>query len=213
MVNGISLTKFMNSTLLALPLAGSSTPQSFTNFAAFVKTAQKHFSLLSQTLLAPKFAFMTVFTTLRTLPAHHKKPSSKFRILVGTITGARNRFDNGAWIDNPAGLEGTLLFGEGRNPTDVTAAATVYIDPSYHTHNVSGTTTIDNVNIGVTGNVAADAAADNPDDMWTGSIVLLCPSGLTLSAVGNIANGPYTTTSVDAVRLHWQTNDTWIIEK
>ena len=130
-----------------------------------------------------------------------------------SITGARNRFDNGAWIDNPAGLEGTLLFGEGRNPTDITAAATVYIDPSYHTHNVSGTTTIDTITIGVTGNVAADAAADNPDDMWTGSIVLLCPSGLTLSAAGNIANGPYTTTSVDAVRLHWQTNDTWIIEK
>jgi hypothetical protein len=126
-----------------------------------------------------------------------------------SINGTNNKFFGGCFQVMPG--DQLITMGQGRNPTSITAAATVYVDPSYDEHVVTGTTTIDTIDIGVTGNVAANGAGTNHNDAWSGSITLIVPSGLTISAGGNIANGPITTTGVDAIRLIRIDDDTWRI--
>ena len=130
-----------------------------------------------------------------------------------TFSGKGNHFHDASYIDNDSAENHLLEFGDGRNPTSITAAATVYPDASYTQHVVTGTTTIDTITVGVTGNEAVDggAAATNYEDVWTGAIMLIVPDTLTLSGAGNIANGPYTATGAEALTLIRQDDDTWLI--
>jgi len=128
-----------------------------------------------------------------------------------TLSGAGNLLGDAIYVDNPQADDLYFNFRAGRNPTSITAAATIYPDPSYNSHVVSGTTTINTINVGVTGNVQVDADATNHQDAWTGSLMLIIPSGLTFSAAGNISNGPYTSTNAEAITLVKQNDNTWLI--
>ena len=128
-----------------------------------------------------------------------------------TVSGHDNKFLSAAFHQMSG--DAYLEFAGGRNLTSIPSAATVYVDPSFDEHVVTGTTTIDTIDIGVSGNVAANGAGTNHNDTFTGSITLIVPSGLTISAAGNLANGPYTSTSADAITLVRQDNDTWLIRK
>ena len=127
------------------------------------------------------------------------------------ISGQDNKFLSGCFQRMTD--DAYLFFGGGRNLTPITAAATVYIDPSFNEHVVTGTTTINTIDIGVSGNIAANAAGVNHNDAWSGSITMIVPSGLTFSAAGNIANGPYTTTTAEAITFTRTDADAWLIKK
>jgi hypothetical protein len=141
--------------------------------------------------------------------------SQKVAVSIGhsgwTLLGSGNQFSDNSYLDNDANVSGFLEFADRRNPTSITAAATVYVDPSYDTHVVTGTTTISTISIGVTGNVAANAAATNHAKLWTGEVTLIVPSGLTLNSGGNIDNGPYTSSGADAITLVRQASGNWLI--
>lgn len=130
-----------------------------------------------------------------------------------TYTGRNNQFKNGAYIINGAGEIGSFHFRQGQSRDSVASAADVYLDPSFDSFQITGTTTINNIYVGASGNVAANAAAVNLQNMFSGSITLILPNAITLSAAGNIANGPYTTTGVEAVELqHSPGGAVWYIK-
>lgn len=131
-----------------------------------------------------------------------------------TLFGKDNIYNSGTFATNGSVSTQYMEFGSGRSRSSISSAATIFIDPTFNEFVVTGTTTISRITVGITGNITAPGAATNYQNLWTGSITLALPSGITLTNVGgNIANGPYTTTDAEAVTLMYRDTNDWLIVK